>query len=149
MSAKRYAGGIALATSLLVGFEGVRTVAYYDPVGIPTVCMGETRGVKIGDVYTLDQCKAMANGRVAEFAAGVEKALKVKVSDKTFASFVSFTYNLGLGVFTNKIAPMVNAGNTVGACKRMGLYTMAHGITLPGLVKRRQEEVALCLDGLK
>lgn len=149
MSAKRYAAGVALATSLLVGFEGVRTVAYYDPVGIPTVCMGETMGVKIGDVYTLDQCKAMANGRVAEFAAGVDKALKVKVSDKTFASFVSFSYNLGLGVFTNKIAPLANAGNLAGACKRMGLYTMAHGITLPGLVRRRQEEVALCLDGLK
>jgi len=149
MSAKRYAAGIALASTMLVGFEGVRTVAYYDPVGIPTVCMGETRGVKIGDVYTLDQCKAMANGRVAEFAAGVDKALKIPVNDKTFASFVSFSYNLGLNVFTNKIAPMVNAGDTAGACKRMGLYTMAHGITLPGLVKRRQEEVALCLDGLK
>jgi lysozyme len=149
MTAKRYVAGIALATSLLVGFEGVRTVAYYDPVGIPTVCMGETRGVKIGDVYTLEQCKAMSNSRVAEFAAGVEKALKVPVSNKTFASFTSFSYNLGLGVFQNKIAPLVNAGNTAGACKRMGLYTQAHGITLPGLVKRRQEEVALCLDGLK
>ena len=149
MSTKRYAAGIALASTLLVGFEGVRTVAYYDPVGIPTVCMGETRGVKIGDVYTLEQCKAMSNVRVEEFAAGVEKALKVKVSDNTFASFTSFSYNLGLGVFTNKIVPLANAGNLVGACKRMGLYTMAHGITLPGLVKRRQEEVALCLDGLK
>jgi lysozyme len=149
MTAKKYAAGIALASTLLVGFEGVRTVAYYDPVGIPTVCMGETRGVKIGDIYTLEQCKAMANGRVAEFATGVEKALKVPVSDKTFASFVSFSYNLGLGVFQNKIAPLVNAGDMIGACKRMGLYTMAHGITLPGLVKRRQEEVALCLDGLK
>jgi lysozyme len=149
MTAKRYAAGIALASSLLMGFEGVRTVAYYDPVGIPTVCMGETRGVKIGDVYTLEQCKAMSNARVAEFAAGVEKALKVPVSDKTFASFTSFSYNLGLGVFTNKIAPLANAHNLVGACNRMGLYTQAHGLTLPGLVKRRQEEVALCLDGLK
>lgn len=146
---KKHAAGIALATSLLMGFEGVRTIAYYDPVGIPTVCMGETHGVKIGDSYTLEQCKAMSTARVAEFAAGVEKALKVKVSNKTFASFVSFSYNLGLGVFTNKIASLANANDLIGACKRMGLYTMAHGITLPGLVKRRQEEVALCLDGLK
>lgn len=146
---KKHAAGIALATSLLMGFEGVRTIAYYDPVGIPTVCMGETRGVRIGDSYTLEQCKAMSTARVAEFAAGVEKALKVKVSNKTFASFVSFSYNLGLGVFTNKIASLANANDLIGACKRMGLYTMAHGITLPGLMKRRQEEVALCLDGLK
>lgn len=149
MNAKRYTAGIALAVTMITGFEGVRRVAYYDPVGIPTVCMGETRGVKIGDVYTLDQCKAMTNARVTEFAVGVEKALKVKVSNKTFASFVSFSYNLGIHVFNNKIAPMVNAGNLAGACKRMGLYTKAQGITLPGLVRRRQEEVALCLDGLK
>lgn len=146
---RKYAAGIALATTLLVGFEGVRLKAYRDPVGIPTVCMGETRGVKIGDSYTLEECRAMTVGRVAEFADGVEKALKRPVSDKTFASFVSFSYNLGIGVFQSRIAPMWNAGRYEAACERMGLYTYAKGIRLPGLVKRRKEEVALCLDGIK
>jgi lysozyme len=140
---------IALALTLLVGFEGVRTVAYRDPVGIPTVCMGETRGVKIGDKYTLDECKAMAADRVAEFADGVEKALKKPVSDKTFAAFVSFSYNLGLGVFQKKIAPLVNAGKPEAACQKMGEYVYAKGVKLPGLVNRRREEVALCLEGLR
>lgn len=146
---KKHVAGIAIATTMLTGFEGVRTVAYYDPVGIPTVCMGETRGVKIGDTYTLEQCRAMATARVAEFAAGVEADLQVPVSDKTFASFVSFSYNLGLGVFKNRIATLANAGNIAGACNKMGEYIYAHGLKLPGLVRRRQEEVALCLDGLK
>lgn len=140
---------IALALTLLVGFEGVREVAYLDPVGIPTVCMGETRGVKIGDTYTLAECKAMAAGRVAEFADGVDKALTEPVSDKTFAAFVSFSYNLGLGVFEKKIAPLVNAGKHGAACRKMGEYVYAKGIKLPGLVNRRREEVALCLDGLR
>lgn len=146
---RRYAAGIALAVTLITGFEGVRTVAYRDPVGIPTVCMGETRGVQIGDRYTLAECKAMAGARVAEFASEVQSALKVTVSDKTFASFVSFSYNLGTGVFRNKIAPLANSGKLDAACRRMGLYVYAKGVKLPGLVKRRQEEVALCLDGLK
>ncbi len=146
---KKYVAGIAIAATMLTGFEGVRRVAYYDPVGIPTVCMGETRGVKIGDTYTLEQCKAMATSRVAEFAAGVEADLQVPVSDKTFASFVSFSYNLGLGVFKNRIATLANAGNIAGACNKMGEYIFAHGLKLPGLVRRRQEEVSLCLDGLQ
>lgn len=140
---------IAIALTALMGFEGVRTIAYRDPVGIPTVCMGETRGVKIGDIYTLQQCKDMATARVAEFAAGVESSLKVPVSDKTFASFVSFSYNLGLGVFKGRIAPLANGGNVAAACRKMGDYVYAHGIKLPGLVNRRREEVALCLDGLR
>jgi lysozyme len=91
----------------------------------------------------------MATTRVAEFAAGVEDDLKVPVSDKTFATFVSFSYNLGLNVFKTRIAPLANAGNLAGACNKMGEYIYAHGLKLPGLVRRRQEEVALCLDGLK
>lgn len=146
---RKHAQGIALATVLLTGFEGVRERAYRDPVGIPTVCMGETRGVKIGDTYTLEQCKSMATARVAEFATGVDQALTVEVSDKTYASFVSWSYNLGIGAFQSKIAPLVNAGRIADACRKMGLYVYAHSIKLPGLVSRRQEEVALCLDGLK
>ena len=141
--------GIALATSMLTGFEGIRQYAYRDPVGIPTVCMGETRGVKIGDHYTLDECKAMATARVAEFAAGVDAALTVPVSDKTYAAFVSWSYNLGIGAFKAKIAPLANLGDIAGACRKMGQYVYAHGIKLPGLVTRRQEEVRLCLDGLQ
>lgn len=146
---KSHVIGIALATTMLTGFEGVRLKAYLDPVGIPTVCMGETRGVQIGDTYTLEQCKAMANSRVTEFAKGVDRALTVPVSDKTFASFVSFSYNLGIGVFQSKIAPLANSGKLMSACVKMGEFVYARGIKLPGLVKRRQEEVALCLDGLR
>ncbi len=146
---RKHAAGIALAASLLVGFEGVRTVAYRDPVGIPTVCMGETRGVKLGDTYTLAQCKEMAAGRVAEFADGVEKALTRPVSDKTFAAFVSFSYNLGIGVFQKKIAPLYNEGRQMSACTKMQEYVYARGVRLPGLVTRRREEVKLCLEGLE
>ena len=149
MIKRKHAAGVALAATLLTGFEGVKTYAYRDPVGIPTVCMGETRGVKIGDHYTLAECKAMATARVAEFAAGVDAALTVDVSDKTYASFVSWSYNLGIGAFKSKISPLVNSGHVMDACTKMGLYVYAHGIKLPGLVTRRREEVALCLDGLR
>lgn len=62
MSRLKKAGiGLTVAGSLAIGviggYEGLRTRAYPDMVGVPTVCFGETRGVKLGDVYTVEQCK--------------------------------------------------------------------------------------------
>ena len=35
---------LAVAVSLIGGFEGLRQGAYLDPAGIPTICFGETLG---------------------------------------------------------------------------------------------------------
>lgn len=48
---------LALALTLLAGAEGLSTVAYRDPVGIPTLCFGYTRGVEMGDTATPEQCQ--------------------------------------------------------------------------------------------
>lgn len=50
----------ATAIALIGSWEGLRTVAYRNIVGIPTVCFGGTRGVKMGDRYTVDECKGHA-----------------------------------------------------------------------------------------
>ncbi len=69
----------AVVTALVIGivgaWEGVRTVAYRDVVGIPTVCFGETRGVKIGDRYTLEECRVMLGEGVEHFEAGMRSCL--------------------------------------------------------------------------
>ena len=49
----------ALAIGLVGAWEGLRTVAYRDIVGVPTVCFGETRGVEMGDEYTVEECQVM------------------------------------------------------------------------------------------
>ena len=49
---------LAAAVALVSGFEGLRNYAYRDPVGIPTICFGETRGVHMGDYKTTQEGKA-------------------------------------------------------------------------------------------
>ena len=49
---KKSAAVGAAAIALVAGWEGLRTKAYLDAVKVPTVCFGETRGVKLGDSYT-------------------------------------------------------------------------------------------------
>ena len=52
-----------IAVGIVGGFEGLRTKAYRDVVGVPTICFGETRGVKMGDTATDAQIGATGSTR--------------------------------------------------------------------------------------
>lgn len=139
------AGWAALAVAVVGGFEGMRTVAYRDPVGIPTVCFGETRGVHMGDKYTPEQCKDMLGDRLEEFDKGVAACVDVsRMSAYRHAAVVSFAYNVGVGTFCHsQFAKRLNDGD-VNACDELKKYVYARGVYLPGLARRRQEEAQLC-----
>ncbi|MEZ2132682.1 MULTISPECIES: lysozyme [unclassified Sinorhizobium] len=144
----------AAAVALVGGFEGLRTVAYRDPVGIPTVCFGETRGVKMGDKYTVQQCKDMLGARLIEFETDMRSCLSQpdKIPDKPYIAFLSFTYNLGKANFCGStMVRKINAGDLKGACNELPKWNKATlagvRIVLPGLTKRRAEEQRICLEG--
>jgi len=139
------AGWAALAVAVVGGFEGMRTVAYRDPVGIPTVCFGETRGVHMGDRYTPEQCKEMLGDRLQEFDRGVAECVDVaRMTPYRHAAVVSFAYNIGIGGFCkSSFARRLNEGDP-RACDELEKYVYAHGLRLPGLVRRRHEEAQLC-----
>ena len=136
--------------SLVAGFEGLRTYAYRDAVGIPTICFGETRGVKMGDRKTTEQCRAMLGDRLLEFEQGMNACLKAQVPDGAYAAFLSFSYNVGTGAFCKStLVRKANAGDLRGACNELMKWDKAAGIRLAGLTRRRVDERALCLEGLK
>lgn len=140
----------AAAIALVSTFEGLRTVAYRDPIGIPTVCFGETRGVKMGDGYTVQQCKDMLGDSLREFETGMRACLvnPDRIPDKPYEAFLSFTYNVGTGAFCKStMARKINAGDLRGACDEFPKWDKAAGIRLPGLTKRRTAERALCVEG--
>lgn len=131
--------------------EGTRLNAYRDPVGIPTICMGETKGVKMGDTKTLAECQAMLGGRLAEFLGEMRACTNVKLPAKTEAALLEFTYNVGSGTYCKNIAAKrLNKGKYVEACQALKLYVKGGRPlrTLPGLVTRRERESKACLEGL-
>lgn len=143
------AGALAIAT---VGiWEGVRTKAYRDVVGIPTVCFGETRGVKMGDEYTLDECRAMLGDALLEFEVAMRKCLVApdRIPDKPYVAFLSLSYNIGSRAFCGStVARRANAGDLRGACDGIVAWNKAGGRVVPGLVNRRAAERRLCLEGV-
>jgi len=145
---KRNATVGAAAVALIGGFEGLRQTAYRDVVGIPTICYGETEGVKMGDRYTVEQCKVMFRARLEDYARPVERCIVRPMPDTTYIAFVSLSYNIGSGGFCNSsVARLYNAGRTQEACNFMLRYNRAGRQVFPGLERRRQAERKLCLQG--
>jgi lysozyme len=142
---------LAIAIVLTGSFEGVRLWAYKDVVGIPTVCFGETRGVRMGDHYTLEECQAMLGTALVEFQAGMDKCIRKPeaIPNETRAAFDSFAYNVGVNAFCHSsVLTSINAGNLRKACGDLLKWTRGGGRVLSGLVNRRAQENKICLEGL-
>lgn len=108
---------LALATSGLLKTEDLRTQAYRDMVGVPTVCVGETRGVKMGDSYTREQCIAMLQKRIAEFDTALGRCIKVELPEVTRVAILKWAYNVGLGgACGSTVVRQLNTGQTEAAC---------------------------------
>jgi lysozyme len=143
---------IAAAAVALVGaWEGLRTVAYKDIVGVPTVCFGETRGVKMGDRYTVEECRVMLGDGLREFETSMRPCLKSPdaVPAKPYVAFLSLSYNIGSRAFCGStVARRANAGDIRGACDAIMMWDRAGGKIVKGLVNRRADERRICLQGV-
>jgi lysozyme len=145
---KRAAGWCALAVACVSGFEGLRTVAYSDPVGIPTICFGETKGVRLGQRATVDECRGMLADSLQIANRGVDSCVHSYLPDTRRAALVSFAYNVGVtSLCGSTLVRKLNAGDVRGACNELPRWNRAGGIVLPGLTKRREAERELCLQG--
>jgi len=143
-------GAITVAAAFIAPWEGVEMRAYRDIVGVPTICYGETRGVKMGDTATLAECQTMLAVAVGQFEAGIRPCLPKKLSDKTRASFISVAYNIGIGAFCkSSMSRRALAGDMKGACDALLMWNKAGGKVVRGLTNRRNAERKLCLEGLK
>jgi len=141
---------------LIKSFEGYHkrladglAAAYLDPVNIPTIGWGTIRypdgkSVRLGDVRTEAQCTSYLTHEVEGKAAAIEKLVKVPLTQSMFDALVSFTYNVGVGAFSEStLLRMLNAGNYEAAGQQLLVWNKGGGRVLPGLVRRRDAEMAL------
>ena len=142
-------GAGLLAATLFLPFENVTLHAYYDPPHVATDCAGHTEGVTINSVATPDDCKLFLREDVLKKEGAVDRLVKVKLSPKTKAAFISFVFNVGEGKFAkSSMLRMINAGRVRDACNQLPRWIYAAGKKENGLVKRRAAEQKLCLEGL-
>ena len=140
-----------LAVAVISHFEGLRTKAYLDSVSVPTICWGHTRGVRLGDEKTKEECKELLGEDLLKYEAYMVKCLDnpAAIPDKVYVATLSLVYNIGPGNFCkSSIRRYLNQGNYRAACNRFPVFNRAGGRPLKGLTYRRGEEKKLCLEGL-
>ncbi|MCL2714614.1 MAG: lysozyme [Alphaproteobacteria bacterium] len=145
------AGVILLAVPLVSLWEGLWLTAKPDTLayGLPTVCYGETEGVKVGDRYTKEQCQAMLANKLPRYLSEINRCIQVPVSDRTRAAYLSFAYNVGSGGFCKSRAlKLLNAGQDRASCEALRAWNKAGGRYRQGLANRRASEIKMCLAGL-
>lgn len=132
----------------IVAHEGMRKVAYVDPVGIVTVCAGHTQTAKLGQVKTEAECAALLKQDVKHAEQAIRRLVTVPVTQTQFDALTSFVFNVGETAFAKStMLRKINAGDCWGAGQEFSRWVKADGQTLPGLVKRRADERALWETG--
>lgn len=139
---------MAACAVLVGGFEGLSTLAYQDKLanGLPTVCYGETEGVRLGDHYTKQQCLDMLAEKLPRYWYEIARCIKVPLSDNEKIAYTSFSYNLGAGAFCrSSFLKKLNSGDHQGGCKGMLVYNRTKSVGyVKGLANRRAKEVSIC-----
>lgn len=150
------AGGLSVASAissvvLISPSEGVKNVGYRDPVGIATACYGHTGpDVKVGQWYSPSQCMEWLLKDSGKSEKDVDSVIHVPLNTYQKAALISFDYNMGIGrLRSSTMAKYFNNKDYTSGCKQLILWVYAGKEKLPGLEKRRNTEMQMCLGNLE
>jgi lysozyme len=154
--------------NLIHKFEGLAKVlpdgkvaAYPDPGsgGDPwTIGWGSTGPdpfnggmIRKGTVWTRAQCDQRFAQHLAQFEAGLVKALNgAPVTQPQFDAMLSLAYNIGLTAFGGStLLKLHRAKDYAGAAKQFARWNKAGGRVMAGLSRRRASEEQLYRSGIQ
>lgn len=130
---------------LIKPYEGLKLTAYRCPRGVLTIGWGHTKGVKEGDVCTLEQAEQYLSYDINYVVGRLQKMIKVSMTDNQFIALISFTFNEGEGNFASStLLKKLNKSDYSGASLEFARWnkTTIDGVltVLDGLTKRRETE---------
>lgn len=144
--------------------EDYRETAYIPTKGdVLTIGYGTTKGVKRGDKTT----PARALMRLYQdvegiYADGLKKCINAPLYPHEFGALVSLSYSVGVPTVCRKAPPgeppnlidLINSGRYAEACERINAFNKGPDgrggkMVMPGLVKRRAAEAAMCRGELE
>lgn len=112
---------IAITGGYLVGpYEGKRNNAYLDMVGIPTICWGWTKSVKLGDYKTNEECDKQLAEELTKYNKNMKRNVTVPLKEYEEIAYTSFVWNIGETKWNSStLLKKLNAGDSIGACKEL------------------------------
>jgi len=99
-------------------------------------------------IWSKDEIEELFAADVATFERGVLRLVPTVAGKQgAFDALVSISFNFGLGNLQRSTIRMkANRGDWEGAAAAFRMWTKGGGKVLPGLVKRREAEIALFLS---
>lgn len=151
------AAALAISVPFILQHEGESLEAYRDVAGVWTICHGETFGVDKGIILTKEECKALSQSRIGMFMFQIVPLIQTQISANILAAHASFAYNIGIeGYKRSSALRLTNEGKIAEGCKAMANWHIAGGKDCRiranncyGLIARRNDEIKLCLSGVK
>lgn len=129
---------------LVKKYEGCKLTAYKCPAGVWTIGYGHTAGVKQGQTITQKQAEDFLRSDLGAFESKVMKYnTKYFWTQNELDALVSFAYNVG------SIDQLTANGTRTKKqiAEKILAYNKGGGKVLAGLVRRRQEEQKMFLNG--
>lgn len=131
------------------GWEGFKPSVYLDSAGKPTIGYGHLiKPYESFTTITEAQASQMLAQDVSEAENGVNRLVKVALTQSQFDALVSFVFNVGVGAFSRStMLKQLNAGNYQLAQQAFTawVYVTKDGkkVVEPGLVNRRLADARL------
>jgi lysozyme len=135
---------------------GFGSVLYQDQIRLPMIRKDDYTGMvrheyplkpEDNRVWSKEEIDKLFSRDIATFERGVLRLVPSSASSQgRFDALVSISFNFGLGNLQRSTIRMrANRGDHTGAAEAFMMWTKAGGRELPGLVRRRKEEMALYL----
>lgn len=138
---------VALATPLVMRWEGLSLTTYADPVGIPTVCYGATGAPAAASrIWTAAECRAQLSADLQAHWQRLAPCIEREVTPNQAAALLSWSYNVGTNAACGStLTRMLNRGDPPELwCAQLSRWIYADGKRLPGLINRRAAEQRMC-----
>ena len=135
----------AAGRALIKSFEGCRLRAYLCPAGVWTCGWGSTGpDVNKWTMWTQAQADARFIRDVESREPQLNALLSADLNDNQYSAIMSWVFNAGAGRFRGStLRAVINRGDFDRVPTELRKWVRGGGVILPGLVARREAEIAL------
>lgn len=132
--------------NLLKKLEGCKLESYLCSNGIPTIGIGHTKGVVLGQKINQEQAELFLKQDLKEAENYVNMNVKKPINQNQFDALVCFTFNVGGNAFKNStLLKKINEATytqDIAFQMRRWIYDSKRN-PIQGLINRREEEIKL------
>lgn len=138
---------------LITFYEGIRTEAYQDSVGVWTIGVGHTSAAGPPEVYpgmtiTVEEAFMILQNDIGQYEKAVNDYVTVDLNQPQYDALVSWTYNLGPGNLAGStMLKVLNSGDYWNTIHEMLKWDNASGEQLRGLTRRRGSSAGYFMMG--